>query len=138
VVFSSHLLHEVELMADYAAVMDGSRLRVAGSLESIAAAFCLYRLTFAPGSAPATIPGMPGLVNTKRSGDTLLLTCCRPERSEGPSFADDIAAAIASLSPLSVQERPVSFADAVVSYLSPADESRNIFTNAMETVAGGV
>jgi ABC-2 type transport system ATP-binding protein len=86
VLFSSHQLDDVERVADYAAILDYSTLRAAGSLEELTSAIRQYRVTFAPGRLPETLPPIAGLMSTKRFGDTLVLTTCHPEGTEGESW----------------------------------------------------
>lgn len=111
VLFSSHQLDDVELVADHAAILDDSTLKVTGSIEDLTAAMRQLYVTFAPGTMPATLPTIHGLLSTQVSGDTMILTVIEPN--------DATRAAIATLGPISVREQPVSFSHAVISYLSP-------------------
>lgn len=130
VLFSSHLLDDVERVADYAAVLDGSQLRVAGPIEELTSAMRQYRISFASGAMPPTLPPIRGLLSTKRVGDTLILTVIRP--------GEDTTATLAALAPIDVRDRAVSFSDAVVSYLGPTEKTQNLHHESAASAAGGV
>jgi ABC-2 type transport system ATP-binding protein len=104
IVFTSHELADVERVADHIAIMDRSVLRVCCPLETFRDRIKRLRLTFA-GVGPAA-PALPGLLESTRDGQslTLLLT------DAGLSSVD-------SLSPISVEELPVSLEETVVAYL---------------------
>jgi ABC-2 type transport system ATP-binding protein len=111
VLFSSQLVEDVERVADYAAILDYSTLKVAGSIEEITAAIRQVDLSFAPGAMPAIFPPIPGLLATDVSEDTVTLTVSE--------LNEDARTALARLHPISMQERPASFDHAVLSYLRP-------------------
>lgn len=129
ILFSSHLLDDVERVADYVAVLDRSVLRAIGSIEDLAAAMRQYQLRFPPGGMPATLPPIRGLLSSRRLGDVLTIIVVRPD--------DDTRGVIASLQPMSVHDEPVAFPDAMVAWLGMRAEYRGFIDDAALSVAGG-
>jgi ABC-2 type transport system ATP-binding protein len=121
VLLSSHQLDDVHRFADHVAVLDYNRLRISGSIDDVAAAVTQYRLTFASGTMPIRLPEIPGLLSTRRLGDTLILTVCQPERDnvQIPRVARDDMGAIA------IEESGVPFPDAVMSYMGGMGETHS-------------
>jgi ABC-2 type transport system ATP-binding protein len=79
VLFSSHLLDEVERMSDHLALIDQGRILLAGSLDEIHARH--WRMTVrsngGPG-APQALPdrlGVDGVLHVRADGDEATLTC---------------------------------------------------------------
>jgi ABC-2 type transport system ATP-binding protein len=129
VFFSSHLLEDVEHVADHVAVLDRSQLRMSGPIDDLGAAMRLYRISFAPGRMPATLPPMRGLLSERRAvHNMVLLVVLNP--------GDDTRVAIASLGAERVEERPVSLADAVMSYLGTS-KPEGMRPDEALTMAGG-
>ena len=69
VVYASHLVHDVERVADRIAVLDGGRLSLEGPLERIKASVRRATAVF-EGDAPADIP-LEGRIELRRDGRTL-------------------------------------------------------------------
>ena len=130
VLFSSHLLDDVERVADHAAVLDYSRLRIAGPIEELASALCRFRLAFAPGTVPRSLPEIRGVLSVKRFDDALVMVVVRPDGETRAGFAN--------LNPLSVDERPVSFSDAVMTYMGPSGNVEPSLHKATAGAGGGV
>jgi ABC-2 type transport system ATP-binding protein len=130
VLISSHYLHDVERIADHAAVLEGSRLRIAGPIDSIAESMRRFRLAFAPGTVPARIPAIRGLLSTSQLGDTLVVTILEP--------GNDTTAVLTSLRPIAVIEESVPFVDAVASYLDSDAGTESLEHETAQPVAGGV
>ena len=102
IVFTSHELADVERVADHIAIMDLSVLRVCCSLDTFRERIKKVRLTFADNRF--ALPQTPGVLEIVRDGNTATLLLANHS-------------AIASLSPLSSEEMPVSLEEAVVAYL---------------------
>jgi ABC-2 type transport system ATP-binding protein len=128
--FSSHLLDDVERVADHVAVLDRSVLRVVGPMEALTSSIREFHLEFGTAGAPLNLPPVAGLLSTRRVPGTLDLIVVRP--------TDDARARLRSLQPLRLEERPVAFADAIVSYLGDRGERRNLLDDAILSSAGGV
>src|SRR4029077_6433827 len=66
--FSSHLLEDVERVADYLAILDRSVLRACCPVESFRSHVKQFLLRYAPNAAPpAQLPQPPGLLHARRS-----------------------------------------------------------------------
>ena len=72
VFFSSHLLHEMERVADEVAILHEGRLRLRAPLERLKAEFKRVRATY-PGPAPTAV-AVPGLVSLEVDGHRLVLS----------------------------------------------------------------
>ncbi|MGI4789943.1 MAG: ABC transporter ATP-binding protein [Janthinobacterium lividum] len=127
VFFSSHLLSDVERVADRIAVLDGSLLRADCSLETFRARVRQFVLTF-PGTPPA-LPPLPGLLQTSHAGRevTLTLTCDA-----------DTERRLAALGASQIEAAPLGLEDAFVSYLSNRGEKSYFLDNMNEPSENGL
>jgi ABC-2 type transport system ATP-binding protein len=116
VLLSSHLLDDIERIADYLLILDRSVLRAACSLEHFRGAIVGYQLRFH--AAPPPPPKVAGLLDAFRVGNTLRLTLANP--------AADIDTQLAALNPLEMERHPVNFQEAVTAYMSD-HRDRTIF-----------
>ena len=123
VFFSSHLLSDVERVADRIAVLDGSLLRADCTLETFRRRVRQYVLTF-PGTPPGTLPPLPGLLQTFRAGREVTLTLA----SDDP----DIERRLATLGAERIESVPLGLEDAFVSYLSDRGEKSYFLDNVDE------
>jgi len=112
VLLSSHLLDDIERVADYLLILDRSVLRAACPVEEFRNRIAHYQLTFE--AAPPELPPIRGLLDSLRVNHTLRLTVANPT----PDLGDILAA----LHPLEMARQPVDFAEAVTAYMS---ENRN-------------
>ena len=112
VFFSSHLLSDVERVADRIAVLDGSLLRADCSLETFRSRVRQFVLTF-PGAPPA-LPPLPGLLQTVTAGREVTLTLA--------SYDGDTERRLAALGADRIEAVPLGLEDAFVSYLSQRGE----------------
>jgi ABC-2 type transport system ATP-binding protein len=112
VLLSSHLLDDIERVADYLLILDRSVLRAACPLEEFRRRIVHYQLTFE--GPPPPLPLIPGLLDSLQIASTLRLTVANP--------AADLETTLAALHPLEMARQPVDFAEAVTAYMS---ERRN-------------
>lgn len=70
--FTSHILSDVERVCDRVAILDGGVLRVDAPLDTVKDRVRRYRARFAETAPPA--PSLPGLVRARRMGRELVLT----------------------------------------------------------------
>jgi ABC-2 type transport system ATP-binding protein len=73
VLFSTHLLADVERIADRVALLHEGRLLLHRELDELRGDVRRVRLVF-PGEAPRAVPGLTGILRTRRAGRELLLT----------------------------------------------------------------
>ncbi len=113
--FSSHLLDDVERVADHVAVLDRSVLRACGSIDTVRAGVRQFALRFdASASMPRELPSIRGLLHVRRTPSQLLVVVASPD--------DTTVRALHSLGAGRVDEIPVSFNDAMIGYLGARGE----------------
>jgi ABC-2 type transport system ATP-binding protein len=108
VLLSSHMLDDIERVADYLLILDRSTLRAACSVEHFRSHIAQYHLTFA--AAPPTLPQIAGLLDMLRVNNTLRITVANPPA--------DLEAQFAALQPIEMEKQPVNFVEAVTAYMS--------------------
>lgn len=115
ILFSSHLLDDVERVADHIAILDRSVLRACGPIDAIRAQIRQFVLRFdGPGMASAQFSGIRGLLHLRRSASEARLIVAAPN--------DDTQRALGALGALSVNETDVGFDDAMIGYLGDRGE----------------
>ncbi len=115
VVYASHLVHDVERVADRVAVLDGGKLRLEGSLDEIKDRVRRARAVF-DGEAPSGVT-LPGCIDLQVEGRVLSVV------AEGEN--GDLEAALRSLGATTVDVEPLSLEEILVALLrqgSPASE----------------
>src|SRR5262249_332448 len=106
--FSTHLLDDVERVADYVAVLDYSVLRVCCSADTFRERVCRLVARF-PGEPPRKLPAITGLLRVTRSeNDLSLIVANLDERIE-----HDLEA----LGAIAVDEQPICLEDALIAYV---------------------
>src|SRR3954471_23392857 len=105
IIFSSHLLADIERMADYIAVLDYSVLRAQCSLETFRSCVQQFVLRFA--GKPPELPPIPGLIQCIPRADLLRITVV--------NLTQETRAVLEGLGPISFEEVPISLEDAFVS-----------------------
>ena len=129
VLFSSHDLDDVEHVADHAAILDYSRLRISGRLDQVAASVRRYDVRFSSGTVPDDLPALPGLLAVKRIEDTLTLIVAGNSGVPMQQLMGESSI---------VRERPVPFADAVRAYMGSSEAEEGPAEEAVMATAGGV
>jgi ABC-2 type transport system ATP-binding protein len=115
ILFSSHMLADVERVADRIAVMDHGVLRAECSLETFRKSVRQFVLTF-HGSPPETV-NLPGVLQLLRTEHELIVTLANP--------TSDTIAHLAALSPANITDSPLGLEDAFINYLG--DPGTNSF-----------
>ena len=115
VLFTSHILTDVERVADRIAILDGGVLRVNAPVEVFKQRVRRWRATF-EGDAPEA-PAIEGLVRSRRQQETLLLTVVDGNGS--------VLAACERLGACHVEAEPLSLEDLFVEYTASAPEARS-------------
>ncbi|MEO7715452.1 MAG: ABC transporter ATP-binding protein [Capsulimonas sp.] len=124
ILFSSHLLSDVERVADHIAILDRSVLRANCSLETFQDRVRQVSLKF-PGTPPPP-PAIPGLLHSFRTENEMVLTIA--------NMSPDTDRILKSLNPKSIDPMPLGLEDAFISYLGDRGE-QSFFIPDAEDVA---
>jgi ABC-2 type transport system ATP-binding protein len=106
--FSSHLLDDVERVADQVAVLDYSVLRACCSVETFRDRVRRLVARF-PAEPPGDLPAFPGLLQTARDDNELSLLVVNP--------SGHTHRLLESLGALAVDEQPVGLEEALIAYV---------------------
>jgi ABC-2 type transport system ATP-binding protein len=117
ILFSSHLLSDVERVADRIVVLDGGALRADCTVEMFRQHLRHYVLTFR--ETPPPPPSLPGLLESFRTDRELLITLA--------NVTPEIEARIADLRPESIEQVEMTLEDAFISYVGERGE-KTFFT----------
>jgi ABC-2 type transport system ATP-binding protein len=129
IIFSSHLLADIERMADHIAVLDYSVLRAQCSLETFRSCVQQFVLKFA--GNPPELPPISGMIQCIPRANHLRLTLV--------NVTQETRALLQRLAPLGIDEVPISLEDAFVSYLGGSLETARRPQNPEPAqLAGGV
>lgn len=112
ILFSSHLLSDVERVADRIAVLDEGVLRADCTVETFRERLRHYVLKFR--DTPPPTPSLPGLLESFRTDRELAITIANPP--------PDIEAHLAALQPESLAPVEMTLEDAFVSYVGERGE----------------
>jgi ABC-2 type transport system ATP-binding protein len=112
ILFSSHLLSDVERVADRIAVLDGGVLRADCTVDRFRESLKHYVLRFR-GQPPPT-PDLPGLLESFRTDQELALTVANP--------TEETEARLAELRPESLEPVEMTLEDAFISYVGERGE----------------
>jgi len=107
VVYASHLIHDIERVADRVAFLDEGSLRLEGPLETLKSEVRRVTAVFRDG-APADVL-LPGQIDVVRDGRVLAVV------ARGP--ADELAARVRELGAVEVEIEPLSLEEIVVACL---------------------
>ena len=118
VFFSSHLLSDVERVADRIAVLDGGVLKADCTVESFRSRLRHYVLTFE--GTPPPPPDIPGLLQVFRADKEMAVTVANP--------GAETENALNALRPLSIDPCEMTLEDAFISYVGERGE-KTFFIN---------
>jgi ABC-2 type transport system ATP-binding protein len=126
VLLSSHLLDDVERIADRVMVMIDGRLQVDTTLDDFRTRVTGY-VVESDVTEPDRIAAIPGLIEARRLGNRLHLTVAEAD--------DETSAAVHRLNASSVESIDLPFTDSVLAWLSRSREQQSFFsrTNTGET-----
>lgn len=119
VLLSTHLLDDVERIADRVMVMVDGRLHVDTTLDDFRERVTAFDLRFAD-SIPPHVASIPGLVEARKIGDRLQLIVANAD--------DSTRAALEDLKATSMEPAELTFGDAVLGYLAPHRRDASFFT----------
>jgi ABC-2 type transport system ATP-binding protein len=121
--FSSHLLDDVERVADQVAVLDYSVLRACARVETFQGRVRQFVARFGA-APPRTLPAIAGLLRTTRVDNELILVVANPDsRTEQ---------ALEALGAEAVDEQPLSLEDALIAYVGRQGDK-----SFLQSAAGG-
>jgi ABC-2 type transport system ATP-binding protein len=121
--FSSHVLDDVERVADHIAIIDRSVLRVSCPVETFRSRVKRLVLDFT-GKAPSA-RNIPGLLEARQEGNQLRLTLA--------NFGPETDRAIAILGANSTTESALTLEDAVIAYLGDRTKQMSLLQQTQET-----
>jgi len=129
IIFSSHLLADIERMADHIAVLDYSIMRAQCSLETFRS--CVQQFVLRFEDKPPQLPPIRGVIQCIPQQNTLRLTLV--------NVTQETRAALQRLGAISIDEVPISLEDAFVSYLGGSLQTVRLPQLTQEAqLAGGV
>jgi ABC-2 type transport system ATP-binding protein len=117
--FSSHLLDDVERVADQVAVLDYSVLRASCSVETFRDRVRQLVVRFRA-EPPRDLPAIPGLLRVTRAENELTLVVA--------NYSGRTERDLESLGGLAVDEQPISLEDALIAYVGRQGK-KNLFRN---------
>jgi ABC-2 type transport system ATP-binding protein len=79
VVFSSHLVEDIERMADSTAILDGGRIVASGDIESLKSS--RSRIAFSEAVADSDLAALPGLITLKRGSPETTAVTSEPDNA---------------------------------------------------------
>ena len=116
ILFSSHLLDDVERVADHVGIIDQGVLRVQTSVDGFRERICQWRLTFE--TLPNALPTLTGLVHTEYLDHEIRLTIANSD--------DETEAMLRSLNPRQMEKCGVGLERAVIDYLTTRGRSGSL------------
>ena len=119
--FSSHLLSDVERVADRIAVLDGGVLRADCTIDTFRQKLRHFVLKFR--GTPPEAPSIPGLLQSFRTDREIALTVA--------NVTPDTESRLAALQPESIEPVDLSLEDAFISYVGERGE-KTFFMNGKE------
>ncbi len=129
IIFSSHLLADIERMADHIAVLDYSILRAQCSLETFRS--CVQQFVLRFDQKPPELPPIRGLIQCIARDNDLRLTLV--------NLTEETRVLLNELGAISIDEVPITLEDAFVSYLGGSLETIHLSdTPELVEMVGGV
>jgi ABC-2 type transport system ATP-binding protein len=116
--FSSHLLDDVERVADHVAVLDYSVLRACCSVETFRDRVHRLGVRFA-GEPPDPLPAIPGLLRTNRTEHELTIIVA--------GAVGQARRTLQSLGAVVLDEQPMSLEDALIAYVGRQGDKSFLF-----------
>ena len=108
--FSSHLVHEVERIADWVGILDAGHLIFCGPMEELKAG--TRRLTCAFPTLPNTLPVLPGLLSQETFEHEVVFTV--------RDYTEQTLAMLQTLCPTDIQVESLSLEDIFVAFTGKA------------------
>jgi len=119
ILFSSHLLSDVERVADQIAVMEHGVLRAFCGADTFRERVRRLVLHF-ESDRPPNLPPIPGLLTALRDTDTLTLTIA--------NFDEHVEAQLDALGPSRIERIEINLEEAFIGYMGERGERRSFYT----------
>jgi len=113
VFFSSHIVHEVERVADWVGIIHKGRLIHCSTMEDVKAR--VKRLVLGFDTPPASPPSLPGVVGAETSGRQIAFTV--------KDFSDETIAAAKALNPTDLNVQDLNLEDIFVALVGQPEEA---------------
>ncbi|MEM6689756.1 MAG: ABC transporter ATP-binding protein [Planctomycetota bacterium] len=126
VLLSSHLLDDVERIADRVAVMVGGKLKVDTSLDEFTSRVTLYSAR-CDGEPPSTISSIPGLIELRRLGQHLHMAIADVDQ--------ETQAALERLALPELEQTETTFSQAVMAFLTRERGDASFFSRPIHAYA---
>ena len=110
--FSSHLVHEVERMADWVGIMDAGKLVYCAPMEELKAR--MRRIVCRFDGPPPAVTGMDGVLSAEAIGKELVVIV--------NNFSDDTPAMLRQLHPLALEVEDMSLEDIFIAMVGHGKE----------------
>ena len=110
--FSSHVLDDVERVADHVAILDRSILRASCRVDTLRD--CARRIVLTFIDTPPRLPHIPGLLESQREGNELRLTLV--------NYSPQTEEIIAGLGAIATEQTPLTLEDIVIAYIGQRGE----------------
>ena len=123
ILFSSHLLSDVERVADHIAILDDGVLRAQCSLSVFQQRVKRYLLRY--DRQPPVLPEIPGLLRALRTDSELRLTVV--------NMNGDANGVLGNLGAASIEELPISLEEAFIDYLDDREEKSFFLSDIKDT-----
>jgi ABC-2 type transport system ATP-binding protein len=113
VFFSSHIVHEVERVADWVGVIDKGKLVWSSSMDGLKTS--IKRIICGFDSPPASFSGIPGVLSVEKSGRQSAMTV--------KDFSDETIAAVKALKPTNLMIEDLNLEDIFVAIVGKSEDS---------------
>jgi ABC-2 type transport system ATP-binding protein len=114
--FTSHVLDDVERVADHVAILDQSILRVSAPVEKLRQRIKQIVLSFA--DTPPKLPNVPGLLQARREAREMRLVVA--------NYGASTQQLLETISPIQIETSEISLEDIVVAYLGARGEKLSL------------
>ncbi len=127
ILFSSHLLADVERVADRIAIMDGGVLRADCAVDTFRERVRRVTLTFAA-PPPTDLPPIPGLLGSIRTDRELIVTVA--------NYDEHVEQVLRGLEPLRFEPREMPLEEAFIEYVDQPGTQSLLLSKSLSSMGG--